>query len=341
MSQKTKEAKQEIKVKKESSIGTVIFSMLFYTTVSISMVFTNKFLLSQSEAKPSSFFALLIQNSATVLILIFLGLFAKKDKPLLGIPKFEYKFKKVKKILPVSACFVSMILFGNYCLKYVDVSHFMIARSLHLVINVSLTKLFFKTNPTKGSIFSAIVVTAGFIVANLGNIRLSLLGFVFGTLASLFSVLYPIFIKLCLDGKTKETNFTQGELLIYNNTTSLFLLVPLCLITGDFHPSKISLFLTKQFLGIMSISNLLSFCMSFSFIFQVKHTSPLTHQIIGSMKGALQTILAALIFKTPFSLQNGLGNGLIILGGILYAYFKSKKLMKKKVDDKDKEKKEK
>lgn len=68
----------------------------------------------------------------------------------------------------------------------------------------------------------------------------------------------------------------------------------------------------------MLVSGLFGFLIQFSSALQIKLTSPLTHNISGTVKSCLQTGLAVVYYDQAKSLLWWLSNLLVIVGSLLY-----------------------
>jgi GDP-fucose transporter C1 len=53
---------------------------------------------------------------------------------------------------------------------------------------------------------------------------------------------------------------------------------------------------------------------------QIKVTGPLTHNISGTAKAGVQTILALFIWKNPTTVMNLAGTALVLLGSMAYTH---------------------
>jgi len=93
-----------------------------YWIVSISMVFLNKYLLSSDSINlDAPLFITWTQCVVAVVFLYLLGELGKVRPELRIFPPFEVKLEVMKKVLPLSAVFVGMIMCNNLCLKFVGV----------------------------------------------------------------------------------------------------------------------------------------------------------------------------------------------------------------------------
>jgi GDP-fucose transporter C1 len=54
-----------------------------------------------------------------------------------------------------------------------------------------------------------------------------------------------------------------------------------------------------------------------------QETSALTHNISGTAKAAVQTVLALMWYRNPFTLASGVGNALVLGGSAAYAAVKT------------------
>jgi GDP-fucose transporter C1 len=100
-----------------------------YWTVSITMVYLNKILLSNTDASiPAPLFVTWYQCVLTCAICVILGNMGEKTRAagqssiLNDFPKIRFSPAVSISVLPLSLIFVGMITFNNVCLQYVEVS---------------------------------------------------------------------------------------------------------------------------------------------------------------------------------------------------------------------------
>lgn len=72
----------------------------------------------------------------------------------------------------------------------------------------------------------------------------------------------------------------------------------------------------------MLLSGLFGFLIQFSSVLQIKLTSPLTHNISGTVKSCLQTVIAVIYFNQVKSFLWWLSNCLVIIGSLIYTRLK-------------------
>ena len=158
---------------------------------------------------------------------------------------------------------------------------------------------------------------------NLGD--LSYKGVFFGVLGSLFVCLNAIYTKRCMP-------YVDGNiwrLQMYNNFNAVFLFVPLMVYNGDLSEMlKFQHLHNIQFWGMMSLSGMFGIAIGYVTGLQIKVTSPLTHNISGTAKACVQTVIAVIYFATFKSSLWWFCNILVLGGSGLYTYVKSADMKK-------------
>lgn len=128
-------------------------------------------------------------------------------------PKFEYDLGTARKVLPASVCFIGMVSFNNLCIQYVDVSMYMIARSLTILFNIALGYVVLGDSTSLKAGACCLIVVVGFALGSMFTAQFSFLGSLFGLCASLFVALYSIFVKKVLPAVGDSKNKLQ----LYNS----------------------------------------------------------------------------------------------------------------------------
>ena len=214
-----------------SSNSTHVASVvLVYWVVSISMVYSNKLLLSSPAASiPAPLFVTWYQCVLTCAICVALGHYGERTRAS-GHNSFLNEFSKVRydvrvglSVLPLTVIFVGMIAFNNLCLQYVEVSFYNVARSLSIVFNVIFTYLLLSKPTSLLTCGTLVVVIVGFVVGIDGEVNFSLVGTSSGVLSSLFVSLNGIYTSKVLP----KVDNDKSTLLFYNNYNATFLFLPL------------------------------------------------------------------------------------------------------------------
>ncbi|KAB7495625.1 GDP-fucose transporter 1 [Armadillidium nasatum] len=298
-----------------------------YWVVSISMVFLNKKLLggASMEENDAPLFVTAFQCFITAIVCLVFSALAYFSPRHITFPQLGPLHKN--KILPLTIMFVSMMSMNNLCLKYVGVAFYYVGRSLTTVFNVIFTYFILGERTSGKTVFCCAVIIGGFwlgVDQEDAAGSLSVLGVIFGTLASASVSLNAIFTKKVLpavDGSIWELSY-------YNNVLAVILFIPLILVTGE-APAvyRIVTQSSHNYWGLLVLSGVFGFAIGFVTGLQIKVTSPLTHNISGTAKACFQTVIATWWYSDPKSILWWVSNW-VVLGGTL-AYTKVKQLQMK------------
>ena len=316
-----------------------------YWFVSISMVYLNKILMSNEGISiPAPLFVTWFQCVVTAFICYLAGKVGEKSRrmayktidsseagvdPLLGeikphflaqFPKAEYKVATGQRVFPLSLVFVGMITFNNLCLKWVEVSFYNVARSLTIVFNVIFTNLLLGSSTSPRTLACLGIVIFGFLLGSGGEVNFSLWGTMAGVLSSLFVSLNSIFTKKILPVVDND----HWRLTFYNNVNASLLFVPLIVIFehSPIYAAFSGQFFSLIFWGAMCVAGFFGFSIGIVTVLQIKATSPLSHNISGTAKAAVQSILAFYIWKNEWTVMGILGIFTVLGGSLLYTLVK-------------------
>lgn len=281
---------------KETVNYTYIASVIFaYWTVSISMVYLNKVLLSSPDNSiPAPLFVTWFQCVVTAVICIILGHIGEttrkngKGSYFDEYPLIKFDMSTTIAVLPLSLIFVGMITFNNVCLQLVEVSFYNVARSLTIVFNVIFTYLFLGKSTSFWTCSTLIIVIIGFYVGVDGEVNFSFYGTLAGVIASVFVSMNSIYTAKILP----KVNNDKSLLLYYNNLNGAILFIPLILLKeSTIIMENYNKLLDISFWAAMIASGVMGFAIGLVTVMQVNATSPLTHNISGTAKASVQVIL--------------------------------------------------
>lgn len=305
----------------------IMGAVSLYISVSVTLVFLNKFLLSYSEDKFS--FPLLLTWFQLILALLFviiMGVLGRRFSSFSSVPMYSFQFSIGKQIFPLSVVYVSMLATNNLCLNYVEVSYFQVVRSLAVIFQIIFTYFILNTKTSFRAIQACLVVITGFWVGTIGELRFSWLGVFFGVLSSVFVAIHGILIKKSL----AYVNQSEWTLLGYNATMAIPLMVPLMYISGELDQLMTFTPVSPHFLIFWIIlTSVLGLLLNYAVFLQVKYTSPLTSVIVGASKSCVQAGLSILIFQNPVSIMGGTGIVITILGSLLYSFVRDSEMKQK------------
>lgn len=202
---------------------------------------------------------------------------------------------------------VGMITFNNLCLKLVEVSFYNVARSLTIVFNVFFSRVFLGIPTSFKTALCLGVVIVGFLMGSHGELNFNLAGTLSGIMSSLFVSLNSIFTKKILP----VVDDNHWRLTFYNNVNAIFLFIPLIIyFEADVIKASTEQLRSSQFWSAMSLAGVFGFSIGIVTVLQIKATSPLTHNISGTAKAAVQSLMAFYIWS----------NDPTILGVLCWAY---------------------
>lgn len=311
------------KRKEEQYSDLTIFSVVaFYFTVSISIVFLNKYIFSVSEFKfPYALFATWYQLLVALIILVLFGWLGKRFPLFSIVPPFEFDQRIAKSVFPLTLIYIGMLSLNNLCLKYVEVTFYQVARSLSIVFNIIFTFFLLGKGTTQQTIMSCLVVLAGFFLGSYGEINFTWEGIYYGVGSSVFVALYGIYVKK----KLAEVDNNEWRLLHYNTAIATVVFFPIVWLFGELeflNDPEVTFLFEFEFWFYMTLTAFAGFLINIAMFLQIKVTSPLTNTISGTAKACVQTLLGWLVFRNPISQMNFAGIVLSLLGTAMYSYFR-------------------
>jgi GDP-fucose transporter C1 len=316
-----------------------------YWFVSISMVYLNKILMSndsvsidaplfvtwyqcvitamicwcagkcgeRAQRQPSNNYSAVSQNEAE-------GAPQAKPSFFAQFPKAEYVGGTAKRIFPLSLVFVGMITFNNLCLKWVEVSFYNVARSLTIVFNVFFSRILLGMPTSSTTMCCLLVVIFGFVLGSHGELNFSVKGTIAGICSSLFVSLNSIYTKMVLPA----VDDNHWRLTFYNNINAVLLFIPLVTyFEGKIVIAAINNQLqSATFWSAMTVAGFFGFSIGIVTVLQIKATSPLSHNISGTAKAAVQSMMAFYIWGNEATLLGVLGIFTVLGGSLLYTFVK-------------------
>ncbi|KAF2072232.1 hypothetical protein CYY_006455 [Polysphondylium violaceum] len=308
-----------------SSTSTILMVIGFYFFISISLVFLNKILMADLNFRYPLFITW-YQQVVSFASIYIMSTISPTIPSLSFLPAFEFKPQIAKKVLPLTVVLTCMIIFNNLCLEYVEVSFYQVARSLTICFSIVLTYMILQTKTSSRATLACVIVFIGFILGSVGEVNFSWYGVFFGLLSSFFVALYSIYVKKVLP----VCEHNEWRLSIYNTALSIGLILPLILISGEATTMfDEPIFYTGQFWVYMTLAGIMGYLISISIFMQIKHTSPLTNTISGTVKACVQTLLAIVFWGNEITVQNGFGILLVILGSFWYSYVRYMEMQRK------------
>ncbi|CAF0753592.1 unnamed protein product [Adineta ricciae] len=302
----------------------IAVAVILYWFVSITMVFLNKYLLSSKDVKlDAPLFITWYQCVVTVGICAVLGNLNKRVALFSKFPTFKIDLKIARDVLPLSVMFVAMIIFNNLTLKHLTVSFYMVGRSLTTVANVAFTYLMLGQKTSYKALGCCGLIVAGFFLGidqenALGT--LSMFGALCGVASSAFVALNAIYTTRCLPCVDNNV----WRLCLYNNFNACILFLPLMLIFGELTPVfTFPKLFNIPFWFAMTMAGVLGFSMGYVTGYQIQMTSPLTHNVSGTAKSYVQTLLAVVAYSEVKTSLWWISNIFVLGGSGLFAHVRA------------------
>ncbi|XP_069561500.1 GDP-fucose transporter 1 [Brachyistius frenatus] len=298
-----------------------------YWFVSITMVFLNNYLLD-NEDLDAPLFVTFYQCLLTVGLCWLMQLLSRACPGLVDFPSVRFDVKTSREVLPLSVVFIGMITFNNMCLKYVGVAFYTVGRSLSTVFNVLLSYFVLKQTTSLQALTCCGIILGGFWLGvdqegTTGS--LSWLGVFFGVLASACVSLNAIYTKKVMpavDGNIWKLSY-------YNNINACVLFLPLILVFGELGQlASFSRLSSLGFWGVMTLGGVFGFAIGYVTGLQIKHTSPLTHNVSGTAKACAQTVIAVVYNSSSKSALWWTSNMMVLGGSSAYTWVKSREMQK-------------
>ena len=110
-----------------------------------------------------------------------------------------------------------------------------------------------------------------------------------------------------------------------------FLFIPLIIVfERSIISSHMSSFYSMVFWGVMTLAGIFGFLIGIVTIAQISLTSPLTHNISGTAKASVQTIIAVLFFGDKMSFRSAIGTIMVLGGTFMYSLVRSREMDREK-----------
>lgn len=312
------ETKAEVRKKTIQSA----LAVSFYMTISIALVFLNRFCLTDKTEKAGALFISWYQFVVAYACIIIITTLCP-NVPLLNLfPPLQYKMDVIIKVIPVSVAYLIMIGLNNKCLEYVSVSGYQIVRSLTILCNIVLAYVFLGQPTSFRACLACAGVVVGFCVGVGGDVDLTLKGGIYGVMSSMFVATYSIVVKRVM-GLLDNNEYLLIE---YNTPIAIVFLFPFVWMSGEFDILKTPR--STRFWVMQTITGVVGFIINIAIFLNIKYTTPLTHNLSGTVKACLQTLLAFIFFPQgeTMTTMKFVGTALVIGFSGYYAYVRKSEM---------------
>ena len=337
----------------EGVFSSIPFAVLFYMTISITMVLLNKYVLNQVSL-PLSY--LWLQLVISTLILLFFH-----NLQWINIQDLDLA-NKWKDIAPLIVINVLGLSLNTFCLVFLDASLYQIARSLVLPLTVAFSWAFMGQLSSLAILLSCVVIFVGFLIGIVfeNEIDISLIGILFGLASSVTTAYHSIVIKKSFDffSKSAASKMSSSsdstltfDMAYWNNYLSFILLIPFVLLFEGpriytrfvevcFVAESSSLEYSLDFRVVLTfiigsvLAGISGLLVNIAGFLQIRVTSPITHTVSSAARGVLQTLLAWWILQEILTSFRIAGIVVTSVGTCSYTFFKTRENRKKEIENK-------
>ena len=314
---------------KKRSVFKVMGVILLYWTVSISLVFVMKHLLSGHYGNQDlSIFISWYQSSITVAVILGVGFFGRLFRLGMQVPRLDMETILDPDMLALSMTFIGSLTLNNLMLKHIGVSFYQIARSLTLIFTVGMTSCMLRQIISLKVTFSCLLIVCGFFIGidqEEASGSVNAWGCIYGLLASFTSALCGIYFK---KGEA-ACGGSSLKLAYVNNFNSMVMFFPLVISTNQLSHLYNSEFFSDPTLWMfLTLSGVMSLLIGWISALQIQYTSPVTHHISINSKSLTQTLIAIIVNNEHKTFMWWVGNMCVISGILMYSVLKYKEQKK-------------
>mmetsp|Transcript_13474 Transcript_13474/g.24117 ORF Transcript_13474/g.24117 Transcript_13474/m.24117 type:complete len:379 (-) Transcript_13474:3790-4926(-) len=295
-----------------------IVACSLYSLASISMVLSNKYILSTMHFK-YDMVLMFVQNLMALVLLRFgrrMGWFEFED----------FDAEKARAWLPLNFLFVLMLATGFFSLNLLSVPMVTIFKNSSNVLVTIGDYFLYGQTVSRGIVACLVIMVSAAVFAALNDLSLQPLGIMWALANCCASSAYVLYMPTAM----KKTNLSSCGKVYYNCALSLPLIVVLDLFTTDhfrqffFDTEAQAEYMDPWVIGMIFFSGFVGFAISFTSFNLVRKTSPTTYSMVGSMNKIPLSIIGVVLFHTKLTQKSGVFISASLLAGILYAYTKAR-----------------
>eukprot|EP00056_Hartaetosiga_gracilis_P016022 m.242721 g.242721 ORF g.242721 m.242721 type:complete len:318 (-) comp36594_c0_seq1:132-1085(-) len=295
----------------------VLVPVLTYCACSMTMIFTNKLVLSSYSFEYPSV-VLLFQGSIACLVM--------KVLEVAGIIKLEpLTLETTKKWLPVTVFFGFMLYTGSQTLVFLSIPIVTVFKNLTNLVIAYGDWYFFDQTVTRGVLLSFLLMVVGSALTGFTDLHFSLPGYIWMSLNCLSQAGYVLYAK---HAKT-TTKLSEWGMSFYNNFLCILMMGLSSVVTGELRQSMQSPAIYDMgFLVSLFVSGIVGTGLSFAVFWVISATSPTTYSMVGSLNKIPITIISVIFFRTSMSWKMIVSITIGLFSGIVYTNAKIRMKMK-------------
>ncbi|KAH6589389.1 hypothetical protein BASA50_010042 [Batrachochytrium salamandrivorans] len=222
-------------------------------------------------------------------------------------------------MLAFSTLYTINIAVSNISLKMVSVPFHQTIRAMVPLFTMLIEFFWLNKSASFTVALTMLPIIFGVTLATIGDYDFTILGFILTLLGALLAAIKGVTTNIIQVGKLK---LHPLDLLLWMTPLAFVQTMSYAFITGELH--QVSEFLRDDvsisILLALLANGFIAFGLNVSSFTANKKTSALTMGVAGNVKQVLSIILSVSIFNLTFTLINGVGIFLTLVGGALYTY---------------------
>eukprot|EP00049_Salpingoeca_infusionum_P019846 m.363163 g.363163 ORF g.363163 m.363163 type:complete len:302 (-) comp21577_c0_seq1:202-1107(-) len=285
--------------------------VLCYCLASMSMIYTNKFVLSVYEFRYASTLVV-IQSAIAVLTLSLLG-----ATQLIQLPRFRWA--TVVQWAPVTLFFGLMLYTGSKTLSLLTIPVMTVFKNMTNLFIAFGDWYLFGQIITLAIFVSFVVMVIGSVLTGFSDLNFNLEGYVWMAINCLAQASYVLYMRHA----KQTTKLSDWGMAMYNNALCVVVVGIGAIVSGEvLEVPQYPQWGDPLFLTALGFSGLIGTGLSFCVFWCVSATSPTTYSMIGALNKVPVTVLSVLFFHVNMDWKTWVSICVGLSAGVLYTYAK-------------------
>eukprot|EP00123_Amoebidium_parasiticum_P007790 comp18362_c0_seq1/m.19513 comp18362_c0_seq1/g.19513 ORF comp18362_c0_seq1/g.19513 comp18362_c0_seq1/m.19513 type:complete len:322 (-) comp18362_c0_seq1:272-1237(-) len=311
-------AKEGLVVDPPHGVGAVVSSILTYCLFSMTMMYSNKFVLSSYQFK-YPWALVTVQCLITVVLLRLLDAFTSVKVP-------HLQARKAQDWLPCTMLFVAMLFTGTKSLQYLSIPIVTVFKNLTNIFVAYGDKYFYNKPVSTGIMFALWMMVLGSLLAGWTDLQFDIVGYFWMVTNCLSTGGYTLYVHKA----RSKTGLDQWGMSFYNNALTVPLtVIPMVLFGELTNLPEYPYLWDGGFQFALFVTGAVGTALSLASFWCQKETSPTTYSMMGALNKIPMTIISYFLFAAPINFSNACSIAFGLFSGVVYAYIKLKEMPKK------------
>ncbi|KAG0630564.1 hypothetical protein M758_1G187900 [Ceratodon purpureus] len=224
-------------------------------------------------------------------------------------------------VVPISAFFAVSLWFSNTAYLYISVAFIQMLKALMPVATFFMAVLCRTDKPRCDIFWNMVLISAGVIIASMGEVHFNIIGFIFQIAGILAEALRLVLTQVLLQKKGLSLNPITS--LYYIAPCSFFFLaIPWAFLE---RPMMMDAEVVKFDIWIFGSNALCALALNLAVFLVIGRTGAITVRVAGVIKDWILIGLSTVLFPdSQISVMNAVGYSVALSGVVLYNYLKAK-----------------